>query len=249
MDGVALIARTAAKRRAKDDASKKTVIHPVAIRYFFRGNLREAVEPMLCRLESHLTWRPKTHLPLLERIGAIGRAMLALKEVEYLGNAQSGGLFDRVEALIENILVPLEEKWKIKDRAGNVVGRVKDLRAAILPDLVERKISEEEREERWQELAAGYYAQQLSHYPRDYITPDRPSVERILETVERLDEDLTGQLPSRGPLHAVLHVGEAIQVDAEADRRIETERIMGTIKSQLQGMLDALAGESTIYAQ
>jgi hypothetical protein len=249
MDGVALIARTAAKRRAKEDASKRTVIHPVAIRYFFRGNLREVLEPMLRRLEAHLTWRPKTHLAMLERMGAIGRAMLALKEVEYLGNVQTGGLFDRVESLIERILTPLEEEWKIKDRAENVVGRVKDLRAAILPEMVQDKLSADERERRWQELAACYYAQQLSHYPRDYITPDRSSVERMLETVERLDEDLTGRLPSQGPLHAVLQVGEAIAVDSEADRRVETDRIMGTIKSQLQGMLDKLASESTTFVE
>jgi 1-acyl-sn-glycerol-3-phosphate acyltransferase len=249
MDGVALIARTAAKRRAKGDSSKKTVIHPVAIRYFFRGNLREAVEPIFRRLEAHLTWRPKTHLALLERMGAVGRAMLALKEVEYTGNVQSGGLFDRVESLIERILCPLEEEWKIKVRAENVVGRVKDLRSAILPDMVQNNISAEERERRWQELAACYYAQQLSHYPRDYITPDRMSVERILETAERLDEDLTGRLPSRGPLHVVLQVGEAISVDAEADRRVETERIMGTIKAQLQGTLDQLAAESPVFVE
>lgn len=247
MDGVALIARTAAKRRMKDDVAKKTVVHPVAIRYFFRGDLREAVEPMLTRLEAHLTWRPKTHLPLLERMGAIGRAMLALKEVEYLGNVQTGGLFDRVESLIEKILDPLEEEWQIKEQAASVTGRVKNLRSAILPDMVQGTLGADERERRWQELAACYYAQQLSHYPRDYITPERMSVDRILETVERLDEDLTDRLPSRGPLHVVLQVGEEIAVDPEADRRVESDRIMGTIKSQLQGMLDELAAESPTF--
>jgi 1-acyl-sn-glycerol-3-phosphate acyltransferase len=244
MDGVALIARTAAKRKAKQDPPKNTVIHPVAIRYFFHGDLVEEVGPTLGRLEARLTWRPKTHLSVVERLRALGRALLALKEVEYLGNAQTGRLFDRVESLIEEILRPLEEEWKIRERAESVVGRVKNLRTAILPDMVQDKVSPEERERRWQQLAACYYAQQLSHYPRDYIAPEGATMDRVLETVERMEEDLTDKYHPHGPTHVVLQVGEAILVELDEDRRAESERIMDGIKTKLQSMLDELATES-----
>jgi hypothetical protein len=249
MDGVALIARTAAKRSAQQNPSKKTVIHPVAIRYFFRGDLVEEITPTLGRLEARLTWRPKTHLGVLERLRALGRALLALKEVEYLGQAQTGRLFDRIESLIEKILAPLEEEWRIRERADSVVGRVKNLRAAILPDMVQDKVSPEERERRWQQLAASYYAQQLSHYPRDYITPEQSSVDRVVETVERMEEDLTDSYHAHGPTHVVLEVGEAIPIEVSADRRAHSGQIMGAIQSQLQGMLDALARESPSFVQ
>jgi hypothetical protein len=244
MDGVALIARTAAKRRLKLDPPRETVVQPVATRYFFRGDLEATVNPILSRLEAHLTWRPRTHLPIIERMAALGRAMIALKEVEYLGAAQAGGLFDRVESLIEKILAPLEEEWKIREPERSVVVRVKNLRAAIVPGMVKNNISADERERRWQQLSACHYAQQISHYPRDYLPTERPSVDRVLETVERMAEDLMGELPSHGPLHAVIQVGEPISVDVDEDRRAETDRIMGGIRSQLQRMLDELARES-----
>jgi 1-acyl-sn-glycerol-3-phosphate acyltransferase len=52
MDGMAFVARTAAKRREKIPGTGGVVIHPVAIRYFFRGDLDAAVMPVLEEIES-----------------------------------------------------------------------------------------------------------------------------------------------------------------------------------------------------
>jgi len=41
------MARTAAKRRAKDEGTGKVVIHPVAIKYIFHGDLEKEVDPTL----------------------------------------------------------------------------------------------------------------------------------------------------------------------------------------------------------
>ena len=43
--------------------------------------------------------------------------------------------------------------------------RVRALRAAILPDLVEGGLTDAERDRRWRQLALLYLAQQLSLYP------------------------------------------------------------------------------------
>src|SRR5277367_5602368 len=64
MDGTALIARTAAKRRAKLDLPKKVVVHPVAIRYLFKGNIDTAVSSVLDEIEARLSWRKQTQLPM-----------------------------------------------------------------------------------------------------------------------------------------------------------------------------------------
>ena len=40
LDGVSLIARSAAKKRAKLEPPKKVVVHPVAIRYSFHGDIQ-----------------------------------------------------------------------------------------------------------------------------------------------------------------------------------------------------------------
>ena len=112
------------------------------------------------------------------------------------------------------------------------------LRAAILPDMVAEKVDEPERRRRWQELADIYLAQQLANYPPDYF--NEPTPERLLETVERFEEDLTDTVRVHGPIHAVIEVGEAIEVPPGRDRGSEGESIMTQARHQLQTMLEAL---------
>ena len=47
MDGVAFLARSAAKQRAAAPQPGKVVMHPVFIRYFFEGDLAATVTPVL----------------------------------------------------------------------------------------------------------------------------------------------------------------------------------------------------------
>src|ERR1022692_2044017 len=83
MDGVAFLARAAAKQRAASPLSGKVVVHPVFVRYFFEGDLAATLAPVLQKIEARLSWRPQSHLPLRERIVRAGHALLALKEMEY----------------------------------------------------------------------------------------------------------------------------------------------------------------------
>ena len=46
-------------------------------------------------IERRLTLRPQRHLPVLDRVCKVGEALLSLKEIEYLGQAQSGTLAER----------------------------------------------------------------------------------------------------------------------------------------------------------
>ena len=112
-----------------------------------------------------------------------------MKELEYLGQPQTGPIHERVERLIDH-LGPLEQEWLNGHREKTVLTRVKKLRTAILPDMVEAQITDEERERRWGQLANMYLAQQMSHYPPEYIK-SKPTPERMIETVERFEEDLT----------------------------------------------------------
>ena len=86
-------------------------------------------------------------------------------------------------------------------------------RAAILPELVEGGLTDAERERRWGQLARLYLAQQLSLYPAGYLEGS-PSTERVLETVERLEEDLTDVATVHRPLAVTVHVGEPLDVGA-----------------------------------
>lgn len=242
MDGPTFLARQAAKRLKKAGSDKEVVIHPVAIRYSFNGDLKQAIGPTLDELEARLSWQPKHNLTYFERIAKLGDAFLALKEIEYLGAARTGNIYDRAEQFVETVLTRVEDAWQQKDRAGGVIARVKRLRTLILADMIAGTITAEERERRWYDLAALYYAQQISHYPRDYIGPHLNLPEHVIETVERLEEDFCDASKLFQPFHAVCEVGEAIVVGPERDRE-GTNDPMVEVRRQLQTMMDALAAE------
>jgi 1-acyl-sn-glycerol-3-phosphate acyltransferase len=245
MDGPSFIGRQVAKRLAKHDKPGGVVIHPVAIRYAFNGDLAASLSPTLDELETRLSWQPQRQLTLVERIAKIGQALLSLKEIEFLGASRSGNPYERANYLIESVLERLEHGWKLKDTSGGVIARVKRLRTAIMADMMAGKLPAEERERRWRHLAASYYVQQISHYPRDYILREKNLPERVVETVERLEEDFVDHVRVYRPLHAVTQVGEAIPVGTQRDRQPEGDPIMAEVRRQLQSMIDALAAERT----
>jgi hypothetical protein len=183
-------------------------------------------------IETRLSWQPQTHLPLRERILKAGHALLALKEIEYLGVSQSGGVVERLPRLLDHLLEPLEREWTAGRREPDTMARVKRLRTAILPDMVRGELTEEESARRWRQLADLYLAQQLYCYSGDYLT-GTPSPERLLETVERYEEDLTDAARPHPPLHAVVSVGEAIEAAAARDRSSENDPMADELRRQL----------------
>jgi 1-acyl-sn-glycerol-3-phosphate acyltransferase len=245
MEGPSFIARQAAKRLKKADAPGEVVIHPVAIRYAFQGDLEQSLAPVLERLEARLAWHSQGHLSLVERITKIGNSMLALKEIEFFGAPQSGNLYERADRLVETLISKLEADWQIKDTSGSTIARVKRIRTAIVADMMAGRVTPAERERRWRDLAAAYYAQQISHYPRDYILREKNLPERVVETVERLEEDFTDTVSTHRPFHATIQVGEAIPVGTQRQRDEIGDPIMAEVRKQLQAMIDSLAEERT----
>ncbi len=238
MEGTALMARGAAKQRATLNPPGKVVVHPVAIRYFFDGDVRTAIEPVLSDIERRLSWKTHERLSLEKRIAKIGGALLALKEIEYFGEAQTGPLPARLDQLIDRLLVPLEAEWLKGRREKEIVQRVKLLRIAIVPDMANGSLDEGELERRWRQLADIYLAQQLAFYPPDYLSAN-PTPERLLETVERFEEDLTDSARVHAPIRAVVDVGEAIEVSPERARSADGDPLMSAIRTQLETMLAA----------
>jgi 1-acyl-sn-glycerol-3-phosphate acyltransferase len=238
MDGTAFIARNAAKQRA-GPSEGKVVLHPVAIRYFFLGDVSRALEPVLDEIERRLSWMPQSGAPLKDRILKVGEALLTLKEIEYQEKPQEGDIPTRLARLIDHILVPLEREWLKGVSEAGILARVKALRAAVLPDMVADKVDEAERGRRWRQLADVYLAQQLSNYPPEYFTAT-PTVEQLLETVERFEEDLTDHVRVHRPVHAVIEVGEAIEVTPGRDRGAQGDSLMAHVRQQLETMLEGL---------
>ena len=275
MEGVAFLARAAAKQRADSARPGKVVIHPVFVRYFFEGDLPAAIEPVLRDIEARLSWQPQSHRPLRERVVKAGHALLALKEMEYLGATQTGEAGERLRRLLDHLLEPLEREWNggrreadaeqnaskvgtprygvrtaqravptsetknfvLRPREPDAMTRIKRLRAALLPEMVHGELTEGERARRWRQLADLYLAQQLHCYSGAYLA-DAPTPERLLEMVERYEEDLTDIARPRPPIHAVISVGDAIEAAPTRDRTADGDPIANELRRQLEIMLD-----------
>jgi 1-acyl-sn-glycerol-3-phosphate acyltransferase len=232
MEGTSFIARNAAKTRGD---SGKVVVHPVAIRYLHDGDTAAGIAAVLLDIERRLSWRPRPDLPTLERIAKVGAALLTLKELEHLGAQQPGDLADRIERLIDHLLVPLEAEWLKGKREDGVVARVKSIRTAVVPELAAGELPEAERARRWRQLEDCYLAQQLSLYPRGYLDDATP--ERLLETVERFEEDLTDDARIHRPIRAIVEVGEAIPVSAQRERGAAGDPLMDAVRTRIEAML------------
>jgi 1-acyl-sn-glycerol-3-phosphate acyltransferase len=239
MEGTAFIARSAAKQRAGLNPPGKVVVHPVAIRYSFGGDIAKTLAPVLEDIEQRLTWRPLSGKPLRDRIAKVGRALLTLKEMEYFGEQQTGEVRQRLDGLTDRLLGPLEQEWLKGKRDGDVTARIKTIRTAVLPDMVAGDITEAERVRRWQQLADTYLAQQIAFYPPEYFG-EQASPDRMLETVERYEEDLTDTVHVHRPLHAAVEVGEAIEVSPTRERGAEVEPVIAKMREELEAMLARL---------
>ena len=236
LEGTALIARQAAKKRAKENKGK-IVVHPIAVRYSFPFDVESAAARMLDEIEQRLTWRPSRDIALHERFTKVGAGLLALKELQYLGHTQDGSIAERIEKLIDAILKPMESEWVNDNHDGHVVARVKRLRAAILPDLIKGDLDEAEKARRWRLLEDATLAQQLYHYPPNYVG-DGASKSRLIETIERFEEDLTGKVTVHGPVEAKIMVGDAIEVSTGREARGESDPLMSAIEAQMREMLE-----------
>lgn len=243
LDGVAFMARTAAKRRAKDGGTGKVVILPVAIKYVFHGDLEKSVDPMLDALEKRLTWTLLKETTTLKRIHRIILAMLSLKEIEYLGAAQQGNIEERQQRLVDHLLCPLEQEWLGKTVVDSIIPRIKSLRMRIVPEMTTGELDERERERRWTQLSRIYLSQQIASYPPDYIVSPTTDT-RILETIERLEEDITDRARMHGPLEVIIEIDEPIEVPTDRTPRGEEDPIMKRLRERMQSMLDRLSVEA-----
>ncbi len=238
--GVTLVARLAARRKTRLGNDEPVLIFPVALKYLFRGPWQLWLERIFGSLETRLGWADQSHRPWLARLQRLVQAWLSLREVEHLGQAQSGPLFTRLYRFQEHLLRPLEQEYLAGRRRGHTVARVRALRAAILTQLLKSSDPEHQNHLRRQ-LAALYLAQQLSLYPKNYVH-QWPTVERVLETAQRVEEDLTDRATTCRPWRLIVQIGEPIAVEAATPSK--PDLALEELQNRLEGMLHQLAGES-----
>ncbi|MDP1563496.1 MAG: 1-acyl-sn-glycerol-3-phosphate acyltransferase [Pirellulaceae bacterium] len=245
MEGPAFIARTAAKRRQEQG---KVVLHPVAIRYLYQGDVERACREVLTSIEHKLTWRPNSDVPLVRRIVTVGNALLTLKEMQFgLSHMEGKTLRQRQTQLVNHLLHPLENELLGGPRNDGIAIRIKNVRMKIFPQMIREHLGKTERERFWQMIEDTYLAQQIDCYPENYLT-EHPSVDRILETVEKFEEDLSDKARIHGKLRVIIDIDPAIEVSAKREKSADGDPLINAIQHRLDSKLKGLQSESKMYA-
>ncbi len=232
-EGAAAIAIAAAKRSAAP-----VVVIPTAIRYKCAGDPMPGILEVLESIERRILWRPRPERPVVERIWAIGDAVLGLKEQEFYGHSKRGALPLRIGALAADILTKLERQHDLPASVDSVPKRVKLLRHAILSQLHDQSSSAAERARLRIELDDAFEALQLFSYPGDYLEGE-PSLERIAETVDKLEEDVLQRTTAsiRCRRDVFVDFGEPMAVAKERSRSAAVEltlRIQSAVEELLK---------------
>ncbi len=249
LDGVAFLARSAARRRAKLDGGK-IVIHPVGIKYVFQGDVIPRLLPIVEKMESRFTWQQNlvrsSHTDslsnLVRRVHRLDEGLLSLKEIQFMGKAQPGEISQRRRRLIDFLLESVETKWLGAPQGDSLLQRIKQLRMKMVPHLISSSSDGKLPYEIWTDLEKLYVAQQVGSYPDGYLNELTDT--RLMETIERIEEDITDRTTVHRPLHAILQVDQAISVDPDKPKKEGPDPVMTVLRTRLEALLLQLKGEA-----
>ena len=218
---------------------------PCGIRYFYTSNPTAELLDVTSRLEAAIHWRPADALPLPERIYRFAEGMLALKELEYLGESRAGPLRERVAALADEILKRLEDCSGINAAGRATPERVKSLRQQVIEKRAALNAGGASVRQCDDKLDDLYFVIQLFSYPGDYVA-EKPTIERLAETLDTFEEDVLGRRTAtiRGTRRAVVSFGEPIAVDGAARSRNAGPELTRRLEAAVQSLLDSATGSA-----
>ncbi len=225
--------------------SKRPIVAiPCAMKYRYSKDPTPELLELMIKLEHSIHWYSRNDMSLTDRIFRLGDAVMALKELEYLGQVQQTPLAERTRYLTDTILRRHEEKYQVAKIGNTIPERVKELRRrtiALEEDLTpdNTELAEEIR----RNLAEYMLVVQLFSYPGNYISED-PTIERIAETLDKLEEDLLGveSATPRGERTAQIRFGEPIAIESDR-KRGASEAITHQLEDAVQSMLDDMNSE------
>lgn len=240
-EGAVAVAASAVKRLA--EAGKTVWIVPIALQYRFldHADPLPKLHEVMQQLEARFTWWPQGQLSLVDRIYYYAEGVLGLKEFEYLGRVQSGGLKDRIAGLAREILDRMEDRRAGKRRDEPVPVRVKELRRACLDILADPKTTAEDAALARRDLHDLFVTIQCFSYPGDYVR-ESPTLERVSETLMKFRQDFldAGEAPPHGPRRGILRVGEPIDVRERLAAGGRPRQAVAALTSELESRMQAL---------
>jgi 1-acyl-sn-glycerol-3-phosphate acyltransferase len=233
-EGPAAMALLAARQ-----GDRPVVCVPCGIRYRYIDDPTPDLLRVMDELERAIYWRPRPDLPLAERIYHFAEGALALKEIEFLGRTSSGPVPQRVAELAQHVLYRIESRYGLPGDGVTVPERVKALRHHAIEQLAKLPEDSPERRSYETDLDDVFFVVQLFSYPGDYVS-QKPSVERIAETIDKLEEDVLGLKTARirGNRRAMVTFGEPIRVEAQRGKKAGAAALTRLLEERVQALLD-----------
>lgn len=249
LDGIGFIGRTAAKRRAAQSTASKVVVHPLAFRYQFHGDLDETSHEILDDLDSYLKVDTSKQTMLLERLATVCETTLAMKESSAFGSSRDGGFHERRDQFAKEVLEDCEQRYMGEIQSGSTIARIKAIRPHIVPALIRGEFNEADEDTVRKDLNDLFSAQSLSYFPADYLDPDksRVTVDRILETIYKLDEIITGENRAVLGNEVTIDVLDAIEVSPKRPPRGVPDPLIQEITESLQSRLNEMSAAAREY--
>jgi 1-acyl-sn-glycerol-3-phosphate acyltransferase len=234
-EGAAAIALAAAHR-----AQRSVVCIPAAIVYEYIEDPTAQLNRLMDVLERRLHWRPRPELPLAVRLRSFADALLCLREQYYLGQVQTGGYTSRIDELMEVILTRLEKRQGISSKQADVPGRVSRLRHQVIQQRESLPARDPGRRAAQADLDDLSLVVQLYSY-RDDFANDSPSIERLAELVDKLEEDIL-KAPTasvHGARRATIRFGKPVAVPNRPNRgdRGRVQQLTETLEQAVRELL------------
>jgi 1-acyl-sn-glycerol-3-phosphate acyltransferase len=244
LDGVAFMALSAQRDLTKAGGGRRVWIVPTAIRYRYADDVRPELQAAVAHLESRLLVKADPNAPLADRLLRLCDVVLTIQEKQVLGRVSDGALSVRVANFIEALLSRLEQRHLTAGRRAETVPlRVKALRRHLLDLRAAAETPPEMRAAANASLDEVTLVLTLYSYPGDYVM-ERPSVERIAETVEKLEEDIHGRSRPKGRRAARVVFGEPIDLSA-GDPAARTKVAAGETTDRIEETIRRLLADAS----
>ena len=235
---------------------KPVYIVPIGIKYVYQKDMSGEIEKALTRLEH--TIRPENSNPpedSYHRLRNVGTALLEILAKEYqLRLSQDSSLNERIQLLREHILSQIEDFMGIVPQSSSSpLRRVRTIRNRIDDEVYgeEDDVTEYKSEVHKQRLAKirQFYLDlnRLINFIAIYdgYVSEKPSQERFLEVIGRLEIEVFGHSKPRGPMTAFIRVGTPKNISDVYDtykkaKRQVTEQLTLELETEVQNLVSGL---------